>query len=260
VDGQTLHVSKWKTRDAANSLVYVNGIESHAGWFSDVAGELAARRIAVYALDRRGSGLNTRTVGTYQDWIDDLALVVAEARAACPRAAVHLASLCFGAAVATAYAIQRPHAVDSLIYMSPGLHVKVDPTRLEKLRIALSTLPGLSCNIRSPIRADDMFTDSAEALWFLYRDKLRTFAPRAGDFLQARRITSYVLRRLDEVHVPSIVFLAGKDLIVDNAAVRRTFMKFASKPQIVEYADSEHIIFFGSSKQRLISDILDFIA
>ncbi|MBE0534613.1 MAG: alpha/beta fold hydrolase [Phycisphaerae bacterium] len=258
-DGQILHVNVWNVQDAAHALVYVNGLESHAGWFSGVARELAQRGIAVYALDRRGSGLNVRNTGTWRTWVDDLELVVQKVKAARPRAGVHVTSLCFGAAVATAFAMKHPHSADSLIYMSPGLHVKVDPTCCEKFRIALDMLPGLSCNIRSPIRADEMFTDSAEALRFLYEDKLRTFAPRARDFLQARRIKSYVLRHLPKVHMPSIVFLAEKDQIVDNAATRRTFMNFARPPQIVEYSGSEHIIFFGRSKERLISDIMEFV-
>jgi len=259
-DGQILFVNRWVVRNPADVVIYVNGLESHGGWFTEVARALAQNGIAVYAMDRRGSGLNTRISGRWRDWVDDLGMVIERIRRACPRAKVHVASLCFGAAVATAFVKQRPRDAHSLIFMSPGLHVKVQPRAGEMVRIGLGHLPGLACNIPSPIRSDDMFTDSGEALWFLWRDKLRTVGPRAEDFLEAQRILRYVLHHLHEVSIPSAAFLAGKDQVVDNAPTRQALLQFSRKPYIVEYPDSEHIIFFGSTKDRLITDMLNLIA
>jgi len=258
-DGEELYVSRWMAPDPRHVIVYVNGLESHGGWFSEVAGQLADAGTAVYALDRRGSGLNVRSVGTYRDWIADLAAVANGAKKDCPGVSLHVVSSCFGAAVATAFAIQHPCLPDSLIYFSPGLRVKVHPTMSERLRIGLSVLPGVAESIPSPVRADEMFTDTDEGLWFLHRDKLRTVAPRAEDFLQGRRIISRVRQNLHLVKVPSIVFLAGRDQVVDNAATRRTFMRFAQKPKFVEYPESEHIIFLGPAKQALVADVRRFI-
>lgn len=258
-DGQILHVNHWKSPDPLHVVIYVNGLESHSGWFSETAGQLTHSRTAVYGLDRRGSGLNTRMAGTYRDWIEDLRIVCTRVRTNWPAATLHAASLCFGAVVATALAIQHGRAVDSLIYMSPGLNVKVQPSAREKLKIGLNMMPGLACNVPSPIRSDEMFTNSVKGLWFLYHDKLRTVAPRADDFIQAHRITSFVRRRLQRVDIPSVAFLAGQDRIVDNGAVRKALAKFSRRPRIIEYPDSQHVIFFGAAKNHLIADILHFI-
>jgi len=258
-DSQIIYFNKWKSDKPEHIFVYLNGLESHAGWFSDTACDLAKKGIVVYGLDRRGSGLNSRNIGEYQDWVRDVNMVMKIAKKENPEAKLHLVSTCLGAKIATACAIQQPEEIDSLIYMSPGLRVKVKPTLIEKLKIALDVLPGLSFNIPSPMREDEMFTDSAEALYFLYNDKLRTFSPRASDFYQAGKIGSYVLRNLGKLRTRSIVLLAGKDQIVDNVRTRKAFSRFGERPEIIEYSNSEHVLFFGASKAELICDMTAFI-
>ena len=217
------------------------------------------KRIAVYGLDRRGSGINTRTFGRFKDWVCDINMLIKIARKQYPCAKIHLISVCFGAKLATVCAIQQVERFDSLIYLSPGLSVKVKPTVSEKIKIGLSLFPGLSFNVQTPIRVDKMFTDSPDALYYLYNDKLRTFAPRASDFLQARKIDSYILKNSDKVKIPSLVLLAGNDQIVDNAKTKMAFQRFDQKPKIIEYLNSEHVIFFGHEKNQLTTDIVDFL-
>lgn len=259
-DKQTIRFNKWQKKEAQSKhiLIYLNGLESHAGWFSEVANELAKRGITIYGLDRRGSGLNSRNIGKWQDWVDDVDKIVEIAKNENQEVKIYLTSLCFGAKIATAYAIQNPEKINSLIYFSPGINVKVDPTPYEKLIIGLSLL-GLPFNIPSPIRKDSMFTDSKEALDFLHRDKLRTSSPRARDVFEAKKINSYILKNLEKITTPSLVLLAEKDQVVDNEATKKTLQKFGKKPEIIQYMDSEHTIFFGSSKNKLIEDIVNFI-
>lgn len=260
-DKQTIRFNKWQKKEAQSKhvFIYLNGLESHAGWFSDMANELIKKEISVYGLDRRGSGLNSRTLGKYQDWINDVNKIVEITKNENQEAKIHLTSLCFGAKIATAYAIQKPEKINSLIYFSPGINVKVDPTPYEKLIIGLSLL-GLPFNILSPIRRDSMFTDSKEALDFLHRDKLRTTSPRARDVFEAKKINSYILKNLEKITTPSLVLLAEKDQVVNNYETRKTLEKFGKKPEIIQYIDSEHTIFFGESKKQLIEDIIDFIS
>lgn len=259
-DKQTIRFNKWQKKETQSKhiFIYLNGLESHAGWFSEVANELAKRGIITYGLDRRGSGLNSRNLGKYQDWINDVDKIVEIAKNENQEAKIHLTSLCFGAKIAVAYSIQHPEKINSLVYFSPGINVKVDPTPYEKFIIGLSLL-GLPLNIPSPIRRDSMFTDSKEALDFLHKDKLRTASPRARDVFEAKKINSYILKNLEKITTPFLVLLAEKDQVVNNYETRKTFEKFGKKPEIIQYIDSEHTIFFGSSKDKLIEDIVNFI-
>lgn len=258
-DKQSLKFNNWMAEDSKAVLIYLNGLESHAGWFSEIANNLADKGVTTYGLDRRGSGLNSSKAGKYQDWVDDVDAIIKLAKKQNPGCPVNLSSLCFGAKVASAYAIQKPEEVDSLVYLSPGLNLKVDPSVIEKLKIALNFIPGVSLNIPSPIKEDKMFTDSEDYLDFLRSDKLRTAAPRASDFWEARKITDYVLKNLGKIKIPTKVFLAEKDKIVNNVETRKIFDEFGVDAEIIEVMNSEHTLFFGEHKNKLISGITEFI-
>ncbi len=47
--------------------------------------------------------------------------------------------------------------------------------------------------------------------------------------------------------------------MVDNAETEKTLGRFAEGQEIIEYPESEHVIFFGSSRDDLVSDIIEFI-
>ena len=258
-DGQDLYYNKWKSKNPKHVLLFINGLESHAGWFSGMAADLIDKGIVIYGLERRGSGLNAKSFGGFGGWVCDIDMLIKTSKKENPEVKIHLISVCFGAKPATVCAIRQVEKTDSLIYLSPGMSVKVAPTLIEKLKIGLSVLPGLSFNIQSPIRDDKMFTNSPEALYFLYNDKLRIFSPRAGDFIQAKKMDLYISKNSDKIKIPSVVLLAGKDRIVDNVKTKMAFQRFGKPPTIIEYRESEHVIFFGQAKHNLTADIANFI-
>jgi alpha-beta hydrolase superfamily lysophospholipase len=258
-DGHGIFYNKWKAQDPRHVFIFLNGLESHAGWFDEMAGDFANKGIKTYGLDRRGSGLNSRTWGKYQDWIEDINKITTIATNENPTAKMHLVSICFGAKAATACAIQNPGKYDSLIYMSPGLSTKVCPTTSQKILIAADQLPRMYFNIPTPIRDDEMFTTSGKALYFLYKDKLRTRSLRAGDFYQAMTLDAYISKNLANLTTPSLALLAGNDRIINNKKTKKQLHKFARKPKIIEYPESDHVIFFGQSKNEMTADIMNFL-
>jgi len=258
-DGHGIYYNKWNVRSPKHVFIFLNGLESHAGWFDDLADSFVSENIRTYALDRRGSGLNSRHCGTFQNWIDDITEVTKIAKDENPRAKIHLVSICFGAKPATACAIQNPGQYDSLIYMSPGLKVKVAPTPKEKLMITADKFPRAYFNIRTPIKLDEMFTSNTKALYFLYKDKLRTHSPRASDFFQAMMLNLFISKNLEKMKTPSLALLAGNDRIVNNHKTMDILNKFKQQPKIIEYPDSDHVIFFGKSKEEMQRDILNFL-
>lgn len=258
-DGHGINYNKWKPEDPQHVFIFLNGLESHAGWFDEMADTLAGNRIRTYGLDRRGSGLNCRNRGRYQDWIEDLKQLTGIARNENPIAKIHLVSICFGAKVAAACAIQEPESYDSLIFLSPGLSVKVSPTSKEKLLIGIDKLPRMYFNIPTPIRNDEMFTSDSKALYFLYKDKLRTHSPAASDFYQSMMIDLYISKNLDKLTTRSLVLLAGRDRVVDIKKTLKILDKFGQQPKVIEYPDSDHVIFFGKSKEEMTRDILNYL-
>ncbi len=257
---QTLKYIIDKKGNFKNSLIYLNGLESHFGWFKETSGKLAKENIAIYGLDRRGSGLNMdKSAKDYQTWIDDIDDLIKEIKLKNPDLKINLTSLCFGAKIASAYTIQNPNKIDSLIYLSPGFNMKINPSFKEKMMIAKSVLFKKNKRIPSPIKNDEMFTSSGEYLKFLKIDNLRNHAPATMDFFQSKLLDFYISRNLRKITTPSLVCLAGNDQIVNNKKTKKTLKKFGKKPELIEYPKSEHTIFFGFYKDQLIEDIVKFI-
>ena len=53
---RAVHGYAWRHPSPIASLVVVHGLQSHAQWFAEAADGLVARGLAVYAVERRGSG------------------------------------------------------------------------------------------------------------------------------------------------------------------------------------------------------------
>jgi len=249
---------KWKSKNPKEIIIYLNGLESHSGWFSESAQKLSKQGVIIYGLDRRGSGLNTRINGNEQDWINDVDKIINIAKKENPNCDINLASLCFGARVASAYAIENPNKINSLIYISPGFNVKVKPNCLETMSIILDSI-GLQTNTDSVIKNDKMFTTNPRYLEFLKNDKLRTRKVNSDDYLDGQKLLEKINSDLDKINIPSLVLLAEKDKIVDNEKTLRTVDKFGKKPEIIKY-DAEHTLFFDNNiKHKFLNDISKFI-
>ncbi len=252
--------SKWKPKsEVRSSLIYLNGLESNSGWFSKVANALSNKGIVIYGLDRRGSGLNSRIKGNGKDWIEDIDKIVNIAKKEYPNASITLASFCFGARPATAYAIKNQNKINSLIYISPGFNIKVEPNVLEVLSIVLDCF-GIQTNTQTPIKKDEMFTLNPKYLDFIKNDKLRVRAPNSDSYIEGQKLLGFSLKNLNKIKIPSLFLLAEKDKIADFNKNKKTAGKFGVKPKIIEY-DSEHTIFFENPfiTTKFIKDIYKFL-
>src|SRR3712207_267872 len=70
-----VHAYAWRRPSPAASLILLHGLQSHAQWFAEAAELLLDRGLAVYALDRRGSGSaagERGDVGCYSDWFAEV--------------------------------------------------------------------------------------------------------------------------------------------------------------------------------------------
>lgn len=251
--------SKWKSQNPREILIYLNGLESHSGWFSEPANQLTEKGIVVYGLDRRGSGLNTRIKGGSQDWLKDLDKMVEIAKNENPNIDINLASLCFGARLSTSYAIKNQEKISSLIYISPGFDMKVGLNFLELGSIILDCF-GIQTNTQSPIKNNEMFTSNSDYLEFLKKDRLRTYAPNSDTYIKGENLLKQSLKDLDKIKIPSLVLLAFNDSIINIEKTKKTIRKFGKKPEIIEYP-TEHTIFFDGEciMPKFIKDIIEFI-
>ncbi|WP_342629447.1 alpha/beta fold hydrolase [Nguyenibacter vanlangensis] len=71
-DGADLALHSWMPRNPRAAVFYLHGLQSHAGWSWQFGEYLGRRGVALFVLDRRGSGLSGGVRGDYAS-LDSLA-------------------------------------------------------------------------------------------------------------------------------------------------------------------------------------------
>ncbi|HUU31298.1 MAG TPA: alpha/beta fold hydrolase, partial [Phycisphaerae bacterium] len=147
-DGSALPLRLWRSDRPRAALVYLHGIQSHSGWYEASSQRLAEAGVAVYQVERRGSGIDCAHerghVDRAETWLDDVAAAAELARAETGLGTVHLVGVSWGGKLAPACAAHRPDLYRSLILAAPGIVPLVDVTLATKLRIGQSLLVGRS--------------------------------------------------------------------------------------------------------------------
>lgn len=258
-DGDTLGYIAHTQAGATTALVYLHGIESHAGWFAQAATRLAEHGYDVFSLDRRGSGINRENRGYvsghinhYQILLDDIQDFIVPLRRRYRH--VFLVGLSWGGKLATAYELEYPQDVDGLILITPGIKALVDVSLPVKLKILLYAQISPESRIASPI-APEMFTTTPRYLDYIKGDPSRLTHATARFYWQSSRLDSYLDSNITALDTATLLFLAGQDRIIDNAGVMETLKRGNSnKLTVISYPEQTHSVQFDDP-DRLVQDM-----
>jgi len=262
-DGASLAYVAYTQRGARTALVYLHGIESHAGWFAIAAGRLREQGFDVYSLDRRGSGLNRENRGLISGHVDAYETLLADIDSFIKPLhdrydQVFLVGLSWGGKLALAYGLSHPEAVDGLILITPGLRAEVDVSLLNKLKIALLSPLNPTARVPTPIQPE-MFSTTPVYLDYIRNDPLRLNSATVRFFWQSHRLDKYIDRNIAGNRLPVQLFLAGNDTIIDNDGVLKVLQQGRELGlDVLWYEDQTHSIQLDAP-QRLVDDMTDWI-
>ncbi|MEO8378605.1 MAG: alpha/beta fold hydrolase, partial [Acidobacteriota bacterium] len=256
-DGYRLQYRSWQSGPSDTLVITLHGILTHSGWFSETGDELLARGIHTIGHDRRGSGLNDEArgdVASPEQLVGDLTALVATQRDRYRR--IILLGWCLGSCVALHHLLQNPDGGEGVILMSPDIfECHLD----EKVRATFSDSKWdhrVVPRLRVPISLE-IYTKSSYLESFIRHDtlKLKEFTPR---FLRASmRLKENLETHFANFTKPSLLLLAARDQIIDNARTRALYAHIGSDaPEVVEL-DSDHGIMFDA-RDELVSTIARF--
>ncbi len=124
VRGLRIHARTWvPQRPLTGVVVIAHGFAEHTGRYAAVARRLIAEGIAVRAADHRGHGLSEgkrTSVIRFSDYVDDLATVIAQARARWPSQRLVLLGHSLGGLIALDLAVRPRAGLDGLALSAPA--------------------------------------------------------------------------------------------------------------------------------------------
>ncbi len=258
-DGLKLRYRHWPAASGSNALVYLHGIESHSEWFSECARQIAGAGSAVYAPDRRGSGMNEAERGHCRDYsqlIDDVVQFAESIKSSHRR--LHVAALSWGGKLAVAADMLHPGIFSTMTLIAPGIFPRVMPAIGERAAIAFNALfrPGALHSI--PIK-DEMFTSAPGYLQYIADDPLRLRRVTARFYLESVRLDRFLKRNRRLWTAPTQLLLAEFDDIVDNRRLCEMFESLSLQTKKVRiYTGCKHSLQF-EKPERVAKDILSWM-
>ncbi len=269
-DGVKLGFRHWQASSTAPVILHLHGIEGHGQWFTKTASLLNSHDITIYALDRRGSGMNRDQPGhlsSYRAYLADLENALRFIRTNHPQQPIILMANCWSARAAAVLVGENYKPVTKafnakpagIILTSPAIYTKVDLDMWTKYKIALNWLRGgknLTKNWPIPLKPA-MFTNNQQYLSYIQDDLWRLKEATTGFFV-ATGIFSWLARRAAQsISLPLIVIQSGADQIVDVPRTQKWYNQVKSKEKVMHiFPGIFHSIDFDENCFRQYTDIL----
>ena len=256
-DSLKLYYDCWPARQDEPCAIYLHGLESHMGWFLNLAKFLNLKNINVYAFDRRGSGLNKNSSRNFSSKYisSDLKIFIDLVKKDHPGSRIFLIGLCLGGKIAVDFFSYHQDYLNGLILISPSLKNKLKFSLSEKFSILFRP----NSMLKVPIN-DAMFTSNEKWLKYIEKDSLRLRHIPGQHLLEIAKMERHLKKASGNIRLPVLLMLAGIDEIIDTNGVRRWYEKLPSSDKTLKfYKDYHHLLTFEENADLVMEDIAIWI-
>lgn len=271
--GATLHLEHFlPTASPRLVLVTVHGYAAHAGLYRHVGATLARAGIAVTQFDCRGHGRSTGRRGhihTWTEYLDDLDLVVARARAAVPDTPWALMGHSQGAAIALDYVLTgrsahlpspapAPAGPSRLVLVAPWLALAMRAPGWKLLLGAMTARLWPTFTMANGIPPSDVSRNPLVHENF-YKDPLSHHVATARWFSEAQAAQARILEAASRLAIPCFMALATDDRIADVKTSLALADKVPGWVEVKRYEGLYHELFLEPEWERVLSDIVGWL-
>jgi alpha-beta hydrolase superfamily lysophospholipase len=270
-DGLVLHVERFVPRTAPlGLLVIVHGFSAHIGNFRHVGRACADAGLATTLFDCRGHGRSQGRrghVARFADFVSDLDLVMAGARALWPAIPLSLAGHSHGALICMTYMrepvapaaerrLTQPADVRSLVLAAPffGLRLKVPAVKLALAKPLGSIWPTLA--LANGVKGTDV-SRVPEVQAGFYTDPLihHVATPRWFNEVRAAQERALAIAEGD-LQTPTLILMAGADRVVSNDAILAFARAAGPMAEVKRYDNLFHEMFLEPERDQVIADLI----
>lgn len=242
-DGEILHIRHWKPSKVREVIIALHGLGDHGGWYCGFLEEFYKLGYEVYAMDRRGSGLNTSNRGditSFEVFTRDVKELIEKERLG----KISFIGVSFGALIALSYAIKYPEHVKDLMLFAPAIKSKIKLSIFYELSVlhAMVFNPTRMFEVPYPnkwIAANKKFVDK------IGKDKLHQRHFTARFYREMIRMSMFVKKNYTRLHAPQLIFLGEDDHLVEN----RFVFRFFTNSKIIVYKGAAHGMFVNNVRQ-----------
>lgn len=260
-DNLDLVTKSWKVADPKAIVVLTHGYNDRAGRYEHVGKALNEAGYSLYAYDLRGHGESGGQRGhvlSFNDFLDDLGLVVAEARQDAPGKKVFVYGHSMGGNITLNYAIQHPEGLSGVIATSPWLRLAIKPPAILAAAVTLlnGVAPGLS--IQSPLAITSISRD--ESIQQAYRnDPLlhRKITPRL--FTEVTKYGEMALTEANQLRLPVLLIHGTADPVTSMAATQSFYNDVPGNKTLKLYEDMRHETQNEFGKEKVFEDIVAWL-
>ena len=221
-DGTRLVYSLYRAEAPRAGVIITHGYAEHRGRYRYLLEALVSKGVSVLTWDCRGHGESggvRGTVGRFDTYLDDFAVILRFAQDALPRPLFAFGHS-MGGLIMTRFFQQRSPAVAGLIVSNPslGLRMRVPAWKLSLAKLLSRLVPGF--NLPSDIPPELISRDPAEVQRYKADPLVFGLATArwAVEFMAAQDAT--LSRPADLAALPVLVLLGGGDGIADAATSR----------------------------------------
>ncbi|MDF0487515.1 lysophospholipase [Sphingomonas sp. H39-1-10] len=262
VDRAAIFVRRWRPVSLPRAVVAIcHGFNAHGGLYAWVAERLVAAGCAVYAVDLRGRGRSTGprfTVERFDDYVADIAAMIALARRRDQDLPLYLLGHGAGGVAACLYAIEHPFGLQGLICESVALRLPAPAVALALLKLFGRIAPGARV-LR--LKTEDFSRDGA---WV---EHLNADPLIAGEIQPLVTVAALIGagERLDrdfsQLTTPVLILHGTADRATQPSGSQHFYDATGSKDKALRlYEGAYHDLLSDIGREAVIEDIVSWIA
>ncbi|MEW4488461.1 lysophospholipase [Thalassoglobus sp. JC818] len=224
-DGHALHVVDHQVPYGQGTVLLVHGLGEHSGCYGHIVDLLNSVGLSVVRFDQRGHGVSTGTRGhisTYNDYLNDVSLVVDHLLHEDPYRLITLFGHSMGGGVVANWCLRRmpdqlEDQITGAILSAPWFRLATPPSALKTNLIHGVSLVWPEFSVPTSIRSQEL-TRSEEILEKLRNDELRHNRITMKTAIECHQAGEWALQNAAQFPVPVLAFHGTSDVITSCEA------------------------------------------